>query len=114
MFKKITIVFVILFLCLSLLVWQQHQTIIDLEATTKAQAQTIAQQQKANQALQDNLELERQAVEQQQQTVNQLRANAEAERANVKALLSTDKCGQATLPGGVINSIKRVHNSNYN
>lgn len=105
-----TIAIVILGLCVWL--WGQSQMIDRLRAENHIQAQTIEQQQKANQRLADKLEQERQAVENSQKIANELRNKVEIVQNEIKSILAQDSCAKADLPNGVADSIKRLHQQN--
>ncbi|MEG9475769.1 DUF2570 domain-containing protein [Mannheimia indoligenes] len=112
MSKHIYLIPLVMILGLCGWIWQQSKQIDNLRAENHAQAQTIEQQQKANQRLTDSLEQERQAVEKSQKIANELRNKVEITQSEIKSILAQDSCAKADLPNGVADSIKRLHRQN--
>lgn len=112
MFNRISATLAIVILGLGVWLWGQSQMIDNLRAENQTQAQTIAEQLKANQRLTDTLEQERQAVENSQKFANELRNKVEVAQNEIKSILTQDSCAKADLPNGVADSIKRLHRQN--
>lgn len=112
MSKYIYLLAVILILGLCGWIWQQSKRIDNLTAENQIQAQTIEQQQKANQQLISHLEQERQAVEKSRKSANEMRNKLEIVQNEIKSILAQDSCAKADLPNGVADSIKRLHRQN--
>lgn len=90
-------------------IWVQSQEISSLKAKNQAQAQTIEQQQEANNKLTMQLQQERQAVEYQQNIANKLRKQVEQSNERIKTILQQDPCGVTALPRPVVDELKRLH-----
>ncbi|WP_324681597.1 DUF2570 family protein [Bibersteinia trehalosi] len=90
-------------------IYYQSNKIDRLNIKITEQAQTIEQQQQANQQLKDNLAQERQAVENQQRIASELRNKVEITQNEIKSILTKDNCAKTALPNGVADSLKRLH-----
>ena len=89
--------------------WGQSQRIDSLKAENQTQAQTIEQQQEANNKLTMQLQQEQQAVEKQQKIANQLRKQVEQSNEQIKSILQKEPCGVIALPRPVVDELKRLH-----
>lgn len=85
---------------LGLWIWSryQHSNIIDLRAENQTQAQTIKQQEEANQALNLALQQEREAVIEQQQRNDEIERVALENVESVKTIIKTQPCYRTKLP----------------
>ncbi|KNE76885.1 hypothetical protein RHAA2_10945 [Aggregatibacter actinomycetemcomitans RhAA1] len=85
---------------LGLGVWSryQHSNIVDLKAENKMQAQTIKDQEIANQKLKASLEEERNAVLQQKQINEEIEKAASENAETVKTIIKTQPCYRTKLP----------------
>lgn len=85
---------------LGLWIWSryQHSNIIDLRAENQTQAQTIKQQEEANQALNLALQQEREAVIEQQQENTKIEDEANAKAETIRTIIKTQPCARTRLP----------------
>lgn len=85
---------------LGLWIWSryQHSNIIDLRAENQTQAQTIKQQEEANQALNVALQQEREAVIEQQQENTKIEDEANAKTETIRTIIKTQPCARTRLP----------------
>lgn len=85
---------------LGLWIWSryQHSNIIDLRAENQTQAQTIKQQEEANQALNLALQQEREAVIEQQQENAKIEDEANAKAETIRTIIKTQPCARTRLP----------------
>lgn len=85
---------------LGLWIWlrYQHSNIIDLRAENQTQAQTIKQQEEANQALNLALQQEREAVLEQQQENAKIEDEANAKAETIRTIIKTQPCARTRLP----------------
>ena len=85
---------------LGLWIWSryQHSNIIDLRAENQTQAQTIKQQEEANQALNVALQQEREAVIEQQQENTKIEDEANAKAETIRTIIKTQPCARTRLP----------------
>lgn len=85
---------------LGLWIWSryQHSNIIDLRAENQTQAQTIKQQEEANQALNAALQQEREAVIEQQQENAKIEDEANAKAETIRTIIKTQPCARTRLP----------------
>ncbi|WP_109064374.1 DUF2570 family protein [Aggregatibacter kilianii] len=85
---------------LGLWIWSryQHSNIIDLRAENQTQAQTIKQQEEANQALNVALQQEREAVIEQQQENAKIEDEANAKAETIRTIIKTQPCARTRLP----------------
>ncbi|MDP0003670.1 DUF2570 family protein [Glaesserella parasuis] len=109
MFSWVNKILMALILGLCAWLWGQSQRIDSLTAENQTQAQTIEQQQKANNKLTMQLQQERQAVEYQQNVANKLRKQVEQSNEQIKAILQKEPCGVTALPRPVVDELKRLH-----
>lgn len=109
MIKYIYLAVLVMILGLCVWLWGQSKKINELRAENQTQAQTIEQQQQANQQLKDNLAQERQAVENQQRIASELRNKVEITQNEIKSILAKDTCAKTDLPNGIADSLKRLH-----
>lgn len=109
MVKYVYLAVAVVFLGLCGWTWYQSQMIDDLKAENRTQAQTIAEQQKANERLNATLEVERQAVEAAQKNAKALQHKVEIAQREIKSILAKDQCATMALPDGVADHIKRLH-----
>ena len=79
-------------------IWYQSDTISDIRAENQAQAQTIKQQEEANQALNVALQQEREAVIEQQQRNEEIERVALENVESVKTIIKTQPCYRTKLP----------------
>ena len=93
---KLTAICLILGLCGW--TWYQSQKISSLKAENQAQAQTIKQQEEANQALNVALQQEREAVIEQQQRNEEIERVALENVESVKTIIKTQPCYRTKLP----------------
>lgn len=107
MFNRISGSLAIVILGLCVWLWGQSQMIDNLRAENQTQAQTIEQQQKANQQLIIHLEQERQAVEQQSALVAQFRRQAIDKKEVVRYVLKDNQCANQHLPNAVIEQLRK-------
>lgn len=80
--------------------WSRYQSsnIVDLRAENQTQAQTIKQQEEANQALNVALQQEREAVIEQQQRNEEIERVALENVESVKTIIKTQPCYRTKLP----------------
>ena len=85
---------------LGLWIWSryQHSNIIDLRAENQTQAQTIKQQEEANQALNVALQQEREAVIEQQQENTKIEDEANAKTETIRTIIKAQPCARTRLP----------------
>lgn len=106
-FKRyIALIGLVLILFLSGNMYYQRTQLQKLRTENKAQQAIIAEQQKLNQTLQQNLDKERQAVEVQQKVINQLKTESEVKREKVKVILQKEPCAARRLPRGVVSQLQ--------
>lgn len=102
MFSRFETVLKLTALCLILglcgWTWYQSQKISSLKAENQAQAQTIKQQEEANQALNVALQQEREAVIEQQQRNEEIERVALENVESVKTIIKTQPCYRTKLP----------------
>ena len=79
-------------------IWYQGSTINEITAKNQAQAQTIKQQEEANQALNVALQQEREAVITQQQRNDEIERVALENVESVKTIIKTQPCYRTKLP----------------
>ena len=79
-------------------IWYQSDTISDIRAENQAQAQTIKQQEEANQALNMALQQEREAVIEQQQENTKIEDEANAKAETIRTIIKTQPCYRTKLP----------------
>ena len=79
-------------------IWYQGSTINEITAKNQAQAQTIKQQEEANQALNLALQQERDAVIEQQQRNEEIERVALENVESVKTIIKTQPCYRTKLP----------------
>lgn len=79
-------------------IWYQSDTIYDIRAENQAQAQTIKQQEEANQALNVALQQEREAVIEQQQENAKIEDEANAKAETIRTIIKTQPCARTRLP----------------
>ena len=79
-------------------IWYQSDTISDIRAENQAQAQTIKQQEEANQALNMALQQEREAVIEQQQENTKIEDEANAKAETIRTIIKTQPCARTRLP----------------
>lgn len=79
-------------------IWYQSDTIYDIRAENQAQAQTIKQQEEANQALNMALQQEREAVIEQQQENAKIEDEANAKAETIRTIIKTQPCARTRLP----------------
>ncbi|WP_288532862.1 DUF2570 family protein [uncultured Haemophilus sp.] len=79
-------------------IWYQGSTIDEMTAENQAQAQTIKQQEEANQALNVALQQEREAVIEQQQRNEEIERVALENVESVKTIIKTQPCYRTKLP----------------
>jgi len=79
-------------------IWYQSDTISDIRAENQAQAQTIKQQEEANQALNMALQQEREAVIEQQQENAKIEDEANAKAETIRTIIKTQPCARTRLP----------------
>ena len=87
--------------------WYQSQKISSLKAENQAQAQTIKQQQEANQALTTALQQERDAVIAQQQRNDEIERMATENAESVKTIIKTQPCANTRLPQSAIDRLRK-------
>ena len=87
--------------------WYQSQKISSLKAENQAQAQTIKQQQEANQALTTALQQERDAVIAQQQRNEEIERMATENAESVKTIIKTQPCANTRLPQSAIDLLRK-------
>lgn len=88
----------VVFLGLCSRTWYQSQMIDNLRAENRMQAQTIKQQEEANQALNVALQQEREAVIEQQQRNEEIERVALENVESVKTIIKTQPCYRTKLP----------------
>jgi hypothetical protein len=107
-FKNYAIAFVaITILGLCGWTWYQSQKISSLKTENQAQAQTIKQQQEANQALTTALQQERDAVIAQQQRNEEIERMATENAESVKTIIKTQPCANTRLPQSAIDLLRK-------
>lgn len=79
-------------------IWHQSKNIDELRAENQVQAQTIKQQEEANQALNVALQQEREAVIEQQQRNEEIERVALENVESVKTIIKTQPCYRTKLP----------------
>ena len=87
--------------------WYQSQKISSLKAENQAQAQTIKQQQEANQALTTALQQERDAVIAQQQRNEEIERMATENAESVKTIIKTQPCANTRLPQSALERLRK-------
>jgi len=87
--------------------WYQSQKISSLKTENQAQAQTIKQQQEANQALTTALQQERDAVIAQQQRNEEIERMATENAESVKTIIKTQPCANTRLPQSAIDLLRK-------
>ena len=87
--------------------WYQSQKISSLKAENQAQAQTIKQQQEANQALTTALQQERDAVIAQQQRNDEIERMATENAESVKTIIKTQPCANTRLPQSALERLRK-------
>lgn len=87
--------------------WYQSQKISSLKAENQAQAQTIKQQQEANQALTTALQQERDAVIAQQQRNEEIERMATENAESVKTIIKTQPCANTRLPQSALDRLRK-------
>ena len=87
--------------------WYQSQKISSLKAENQAQAQTIKQQQEANQALTTALQQERDAVIAQQQRNEEIERMATENAESVKTIIKTQPCANTRLPQSTLERLRK-------
>jgi hypothetical protein len=88
-------------------IWYQSDTISDIRAENQAQAQTIKQQQEANQALTAALQQERAAVIEQQQRNDEIERMATENAESVKTIIKTQPCANTRLPQYALDRLRK-------
>lgn len=107
-FKNYAIAFVaITILGLCGWTWYQSQKISSLKTENQAQAQTIKQQQEANQALTTALQQERDAVIAQQQRNEEIERMATENVESVKTIIKTQPCANTRLPQSALERLRK-------
>lgn len=86
-------------------IWYQGSTIDEMTAENQAQAQTIKQQEEANQALNLALQQEREAVIEQQQRNDEIERVATENAESVKTIIKTQPCAHTRLPQSALNRL---------
>jgi putative lytic protein Rz len=89
---------VVAVLCLLGVLRYQYNTIIDLRADNKEQAQTIKAQQEVNKVLNVALQQERAAVIEQQQENAKIEDEANAKAETIRTIIKTQPCARTRLP----------------
>lgn len=87
--------------------WLRYQsnTIDNLRAVNQTQAQTIKQQEEANQALNVALQQERDAVIAQQQRNDEIERVATENAESVKTIIKTQPCAHTRLPQSALDRL---------
>lgn len=86
-------------------IWYQGSTIDEITAKNQAQAQTIKQQEEANQALNAALQQERDAVIAQQQRNDEIERVATENAESVKTIIKTQPCAHTRLPQSALDRL---------
>ena len=86
-------------------IWYQGSTIDEMTAKNQAQAQTIKQQEEANQALNVALQQERDAVIAQQQRNDEIERVATENAESVKTIIKTQPCAHTRLPQSALDRL---------
>lgn len=86
-------------------IWYQGSTIDEMTAKNQAQAQTIKQQEEANQALNVALQQERDAVIAQQQHNDEIERVATENAESVKTIIKTQPCAHTRLPQSALDRL---------
>ncbi len=86
-------------------IWYQGSTIDEMTAENQAQAQTIKQQEEANQALNVALQQERDAVIAQQQRNDEIERVATENAESVKTIIKTQPCAHTRLPQSALDRL---------
>ena len=86
-------------------IWYQGSTIDEMTAKNQAQAQTIKQQEEANQALNVALQKERDAVIAQQQRNDEIERVATENAESVKTIIKTQPCAHTRLPQSALDRL---------
>ena len=88
-------------------IWYQSNIISGIRAENQAQAQTIKQQQEANQALTAALQQERAAVIEQQQRNEEIERAATENAESVKTIIKTQPCANTRLPQHALDRLRK-------
>lgn len=102
---KLTALLLILGLCGW--IWYQSNIISGIRAENQAQAQTIKQQQEANQALTASLQQERAAVIEQQQRNEEIERMATENAESIKTIIKTQPCANTRLPQYALDRLRK-------
>ena len=86
-------------------IWYQGSTIDEMTAKNQAQAQTIKQQEEANQVLNVALQQERDAVIAQQQRNDEIERVATENAESVKTIIKTQPCAHTRLPQSALDRL---------
>ena len=88
-------------------IWYQGSTIDEMTAENQAQAQTIKQQEEANQALNVALQQERAAVIEQQQRNEEIERMATENAESIKTIIKTQPCANTRLPQSALDRLRK-------
>ncbi|WP_281704158.1 DUF2570 family protein [Aggregatibacter kilianii] len=88
-------------------IWYQGSTIDEMTAENQAQAQTIKQQEEANQALNLALQQERDAVIEQQQRNEEIERMATENAESIKTIIKTQPCANTRLPQSALDRLRK-------